>query len=227
MSLLPKTHAARIAWFQSRTPLWTSNASEIGTTAPEVAGVETLADDAAAALAAQEVAQNAAKAATETLLSAMAALSNAGMAIVEQVRTKARSAGDGVYPLANIPAPATPTTRPPPGQPTDLQVKLGATGELELAWTCANPPNTSGTTYNVFRRLGATGSFTYVGSVGLRKWTDTTVPAGSSLVMYRIQAVRSTAAGPFNTFNVFLGVDGVGGTPVVTTVMEAMGKNAA
>ncbi len=226
MGLLPENHAARIAWFQSRNAIWTTNATAIGTTTTAVTDVAAKATTATTALAAQETAQNAAKAATDTLVNAMNALSNAGMAIVEQVRTKARSAGDGVYPLANIPAPATPTPVPPPGQPTDLQVTLDATGVLGLTWKCVNPTGGRGTVYNVFRRIGASGEFTFIGGSGMREFTDSMVPAGSPLVMYKIQAVRSTAVGPWNTFNVFLGVDTSGAT-MITSVVETRPKIAA
>jgi hypothetical protein len=220
MGLLPKNHAERIAWFQSRTAIWTTNALVIGTTTTNVTDVVTKATAASTALAAQETAQNAAKAATQTLLDAMDALTNSGNIVIEQVRTKARTAGDGVYPLANIPAPTTGTPTPPPGQPTDLKVALDATGALGLSWTCVNPPGARGTTYNVFRRIGAVGEFTYLGGSGVREITDETVPAGSALVMYKIQAVRSTSVGPWNTFNVFFGVD-TGGAAMVTSVAVA------
>src|ERR671916_187456 len=97
MGLLPENHAARIAWFQSRTALWTTNATAIGTTTAAVSDVSTKVTAAAAA---------------------MAALTNSGMVVVEQVRTKSRTAGDGVFPLSNIPAPATPSSIGAPGEPT-------------------------------------------------------------------------------------------------------------
>src|SRR4051812_1319044 len=88
MGLLPANHAARIAWFQSRIATWTTNATVIGTTTTQVTDVGTKATAAATALAAQETAQNAAKAATQTLLDAMDALTNSGNIVIEQVRTK-------------------------------------------------------------------------------------------------------------------------------------------
>src|SRR4051812_20291607 len=109
MRLLPENYADRIAFFTSRTALWTSAATALGTTTAQVTDVATKATAASAALAAQILAQNAAKAATQTLVDAMTALTNSGNIVIEQVRTKARTAGDSVYPLANLPAPATPT----------------------------------------------------------------------------------------------------------------------
>lgn len=105
---------------------------------------------------------------------------------------------------------ATPTPRPAPGKPASLVVTLDETGVLNLGWKCANPPNTQGTTYNVFRKIAGETEFTYLGGTGERKITDTTLPAGSSGVIYQIQAVRSTAVGPWAQFNVNFGVSSGG-----------------
>src|SRR5881227_1138280 len=99
MGLLPENHADRIAFFTSRTAGWTTNATAIGTTSTQVTDVTTKATAANAALAAQLAAQNAAKAATQNLFDAMDALTNAGNIVIEQVHTKSRTAGEGVYPL--------------------------------------------------------------------------------------------------------------------------------
>src|SRR5690242_15180589 len=124
MGLLPENHADRIAFFTSRGALWATNATAMGSSSTQVADGATKAMAATAALAAQLTAQNAAKAATQSLNDAMTALTNSGNIVIEQVRTKARSAGDSVYPLANIPAPATPTPVGPPGTPEAFKVSL-------------------------------------------------------------------------------------------------------
>src|SRR5687767_12341179 len=172
MGLLPENNSDRIAWFTSRTALWTTNATAIGTSTTQITAVSTAATAASAALAAQITAQNAAKAATETLNEAMRTLTNSGNIVIEQVRTKARSSGDSVYPLANIPAPATPTPKPAPGKPTNLQVTLDETGVLFLKWKCSNPPGTQGTIYQVWRKIGATGALTYLGGTGSKDFVD-------------------------------------------------------
>src|SRR4051812_37664180 len=43
MGLLPENHADRISWFTSRTALWTSNSSAIGTTTAAITLVSTSA----------------------------------------------------------------------------------------------------------------------------------------------------------------------------------------
>lgn len=218
MALLPENHAARIAWFQSRLALWTSNHSQIGTTSADVTNVSTKATAAAAALAAQLDAQNTAKAATETLFNAMDALTNAGMIVVEQVRTKSRSAGPDVFPLANIPAPAAHSHKAAPGQPTDFVATLLVGGDVDMAWKCAQPAGAAGTTYQVYRRFVAGAEWEYLGTSGERKFTDATIPAGTQFVMYKIRGLRSTVAGPWNEFNVTFGAGVSEMTGAVTTV---------
>ena len=227
MGLIPDTNIGKIEFGESHEDAFTTNHVAIGVTSAAVTSWTAKTAAARAAYQAQQAAKLALRNATGDVNMAVGDMMTATSALIKQIRAQADIDGDSVYTLASLPVPATPSPKPPPGQPTDLKVELGVTGELTLSWKCINPPGASGTTYNIFRRLGATGSFTYVGGVGLRKWTDTTVPAGSALIMYRIQGVRSTTTGPWNTFNVFLGNDGVGGVPVVTMVTEAMGKNAA
>ena len=79
-------------------------------------------------------------------------------------------------------------------------------------------PAPVGTIYQVSRRTGATGAggaFVAVGGTGTRSFVDPTVPAGAAAVTYQIQAVRSTAVGPWAQFNVNFGVSGTGMTATV------------
>ena len=131
-----------------------------------------------------------------------------GAGIIRQVHVKATSAGDSVYSLAQIPSPATPSPLPAPGKPTDFSITLDALGALSLKWKCANPKGSSGTMYQIWRRIGPDGEFTHVGGSGTKRFVDETLPAGSTRVTYQIQAVRSTAVGPLARFDVNFGVMG-------------------
>jgi hypothetical protein len=55
----------------------------------------------------------------------------------------------------------------------------------------------------------------YLGGCGPKQFTDRTIPAGVSGVTYQMQAVRSTAVGPWAQFNVNFGTVASSG-PVVT-----------
>lgn len=152
-------------------------------------------------------------------------MTRAASDILKQVKTKAAISGPAVYALAEIPAPATPGPVPAPGQPTGFAAALGADGTVTITWKCANPPGSTGTIYQVWRRIGAAGEFSYAGGTGAKKFVDATIPAGSTGVTYQIQAVRSTAVGPWAQFNVNFGV-GTGGT-VTASVVETPPAPAA
>ena len=116
-------------------------------------------------------------------------------------------------------------SEPAPGKPTGLVVTLDESGVLNLAWKCPNPPGTMGTVYQIWRRTTPTGAFEYLGGVGEKKFTDATIPAGSSQVSYQVQAVRSTAVGEWAQFDVQFGVGG--GTVASVSETAATPKIAA
>jgi hypothetical protein len=121
----------------------------------------------------------------------------------------------------------TPSARPAPGQPFAFAVELDQTGILTLKWKCDNPAGTQGTIYQVWRRVGPTGDFSYVGGSGTKSFIDATLPAGSSSVTYQIQAVRSTAVGPAAQFIVNFGVGGTGGVMTASVIEGVPTKIAA
>jgi hypothetical protein len=50
--------------------------------------------------------------------------------------------------------------------------------------------------YPVSRSNAPGGAFTFLGSTGEKRFTDTTLPAGSSCITYNVQGVRSKTTGP-------------------------------
>ena len=46
--------------------------------------------------------------------------------------------------------------------------------------------------------------------MGKKEFIDDSIPAGKTALMYKIQAVRSTAVGDWATFNVFFGTNASG-----------------
>jgi hypothetical protein len=139
------------------------------------------------------------------------AATTAAADIIKQVRAKAAVSGDSIYTLASLPIPATPTPVGPPGTPEALKVELNPDGSLKLTWKCPNPTGSTGTLYHVFRSAtGETSDYTFIGGAGEKKFTDGTVPSGSSILYYKIQAVRTTAMGVPGEFIVRFGI-GVGG----------------
>ncbi|HEV7300083.1 MAG TPA: hypothetical protein VGN72_12010 [Tepidisphaeraceae bacterium] len=227
MKLVPKKKEARIGFYQAHIATWAANAVAMGASAADVTAVQTALTTAVGTLEAQRVAQTAAKSAVQACDQAVARLNALGMVVIEQVRTKARTAGDGVYTLADLPVPATPAAKGAPGKSTDFTATLNDIGGLELKWKCPNPAGTSGTIYQIFRLIGESVEPIYIGGAGSKTFVDSTLPAGVQKVTYQIQAVRSTAVGPWAAFTVKFGaaVNGVASTQVIET--QATPKMAA
>ena len=122
--------------------------------------------------------------------------------------------------VRGIPQPVTEL-----GTPTDCKVTLEVNGAVTLKWKCASPRAT-GMVYQVFRRIGE-GQFEYLGGTGEKKITDSTLPKGSSEVVYQIQAVRSTATGPWAQFNVNFGTTSAGAMMVQSVTESKPTKLAA
>ena len=144
---------------------------------------------------------------------------------MSKTKTKGMSGGASVYALADVPPPAIPGPVPAPGACSDFVAELQANGTLLIKFASNNPPGASGTVYQVFRRNTPSGAFTYLGGAGTKEFLDATIPAGSSQVTYQVQAVRSTAAGPWAEFNVNFGVS-TGGT-MTASVSETPGPKIA
>jgi hypothetical protein len=217
MSVVPTKPIDRIQFYEDHSAPFTTNATAIGVTTTEVTDLDTKTDAARAAYTAQQVAQQAAKNATVALHNAVDAMSTAGAALLKKIRAKAeQTANPNVYTLAEIPPPPTPSPVGAPGEPTNFAVLLQNNGALTLTWKCANPAGASGTTYQVWRRLAATGDLAFIGVTGEKKFVDATIPAGTTQATYQIQAFRSTIAGPWAQFNVNFTTE-IGGA-VVTAV---------
>jgi hypothetical protein len=225
MGVVPKKLAERIAWYQARQSAWTTNAAALGLSAPEMTTMSGYITAAVTALTAQTDAKNTAKAATVTLHDAGRTMSDYGSDLIKQIRARAGQDGDGVYALALIPPPATPTPVGAPGTPYQLVVLLNPNGSIEMKWKCENPVGAQGTFYQIGRRPEGTPEFTYLGGSGERRYVDATLPAGSSAVVYSIQAMRSTVMGPAAEFLVKFGVS-TGGV-ATASVTELAPRRAA
>lgn len=226
MSLVPYTRAGKVSFYQSKIAPWTANAVAIGTSSAAVTDLQTKLTAAQTLIAAQVAAMEAAKTATMAADNAVDQLAIAGANIISSIRAKGRTGGITVFELAEIPAPATPSARPNPGKPFDFKVALLDDGSLKFNFSCDNPVGTSGTMYQLFRGdPGQISDLTYIGGVGKKEFIDDSIPAGKTALMYKIQAVRSTAAGLWATFNVFFGTNASGLT--TATLVEAPSKLAA
>ena len=215
MGLLPPSRVGKIEFFESHINPWTEHAADIGVTPSSVANLTSLTEAARAAFLAAEEARQASKAATEAFYTAVSSMAKSGTAMIETIRVFADvNNNPNVFVLAEIPAPSSGSPVGPPGTPFQPVVTLSQTGAVTLNWKCNNPSGASGTIYEVRRQIGS-GNFVFVGATGTREFIDDTIPAGSSIVNYQVNGLRSTVRGPVATFNVRFGVGGGGGLTVV------------
>ena len=225
MGVIPNTRVGKIEFFESHISPWTEHVADIGLTAGSVANLTSLTEAARASFLAAEEARQASKAATEAFYTAVAAMAKSGTSMVETIRVYADvNNNPNVFVLAEIPAPSSGSPVGPPGTPFQPVVTLSQTGAIALNWKCNNPSGASGTIYEVRRQIGG-GSFAFIGATGTREFVDDTIPAGSSIVNYQVNGLRSTVRGPVATFNVRFGVGGPGLT--VTDATNAGVKMAA
>jgi hypothetical protein len=100
---------------------------------------------------------------------------------------------------------ATPSPAPPPGTCSDFKVMLRADGSVQLTWRANNPTRMTGVTYQIWRRFGSAGAFSFAGASGEKKFIDSTIPAGTPQVQYQVRGIRSTGAGAWAQHNVNFG----------------------
>jgi hypothetical protein len=217
MRLVPESNFERIQFFLTHLPGWVERAEEIGTTPEAVAELQAATEEARDALKAQQQAQMVAQSATLRMNSAIERMSRSGAAIVHQIRARAMQAGEGIYPLASIPAPKQASPIAPPGKPERIKASLSQDGTLTLTWRCKNPRGAVGTMYQVSRQTGVDGPFVYLATVGEKRFVDMTIPPGTTRVMYKLQAVRTTSAGAVSGHIVNFGTD-----PAWAKVLESL-----
>jgi hypothetical protein len=180
MSLVPSKATEKVAFFESRESDWSSNAVAIGTTAGAVTSLTTKVTTAKAKLLGVVTAKANLKTAVAEAQSAVRDMGQAGADIIRQIRTKAAIDGDGVYVLADIPAPATPSPVAPAGHADRLQGRAQRRRVAQAVVEVPEPFGVVGTTYQIARKTGAVGAFVPLTTVGTRSFTDTTVPAGTA-----------------------------------------------
>jgi hypothetical protein len=215
-TVVPRDPLDKIGFYENHNGTWTTHATALGTSTTEMGVLTAKTTAARDAYDAQQQARTQARSATLLYHEAVREMGTAGSDVIKKIKAKAAVDGLSVYALAEIPAPGTPQPVGPPGTPTDFSVKLTPGGVLHLAWKCVNPPGAGGTIYQVARQLGLSGEMQIIGASGQRKFADPSVPAGTALVTYRIQALRSTVAGTANEFTVKFG--GAGGAMTAQVV---------
>lgn len=213
MPIIPQKKMEQLAFFESHYPVWFAAPTTIGLTTAQATAFKTEVIAARGAFDAAQVARTAARSATGQQDTALGTAFRTCADLVRVIKSYAEQQPNPqtVYDAAGIPAPSTGSPVGPPGTPTNFSVSLQQNGAVNLAWKCVNPEGSVGTIYEVRRKTG-TGAFQFIGAIGVRKFTDDTLTAGSTNVMYQITGVRSTVRGEPAQFGVNFGVGGDGFT---------------
>jgi hypothetical protein len=98
---------------------------------------------------------------------------------------------------------------------------------VQVSFKANNPKGLTGVVYQIWRRVGPSGPYSYLCGAGEKKFIDSTIPAGTAQVTYQIQGVRSTAAGPWAQINVNFGTAGMGQSSVSVTETAVDQQRAA
>ena len=146
---------------------------------------------------------------TQDFHEAIRSMSEAGADVIQSIRTKAGVDGPGIWTLADLPVPATPSPVAAPGTADSFKAELVQGGALMLSFKCQNPKGAQGTVYQVARQV-AGGAMVILGATGKKTFIDETLPSGLTQVTYKITAIRSTRQGLPAEFTVKFGVGGSG-----------------
>ncbi|MBX3385117.1 MAG: fibronectin type III domain-containing protein [Phycisphaeraceae bacterium] len=196
MSTYPRDRDQFLVWAEAHVDLWLANATQIGLTNAQASEFKNTVGAMRESVTAQQIARDAAKSATMT--AKVSENSTRGLTgdLVRTIRAFAIASNDpNVYALAQIPAPASKSPVPPPGQPFDFRVELNSTGSITLRWKANNPAGSANVVYFIQRRLVNQSNFSIVGAVGERAFTDETLPIGSDGAVYIVTPQRGGTQG--------------------------------
>ncbi len=225
MSILPTRLEDLLTFMDNHANTWTAAFAQIGVSSQQAAAFADLASKARDAFNAQKDAQDAARAATLSQQDAVRDARRDCQALIDIIKAFANASANptAVLNAAQLPPPAEPEPIPAPGQPTDMTVGIDPTqGFIKLAWKCANPAGSSGTSYIIRRKTPSQTEWAFVGATGKKNFTDTTFTAGPDRVQYSVQAQRSDVSGPVsNILEVNFGTPSGGGFTIVSQSMAA------
>ncbi|MGE0001171.1 MAG: hypothetical protein AB7F50_01545 [Fimbriimonadaceae bacterium] len=189
MAVVPDQKNAAISFYEQRTAAWTANAAAIGLTPGDMTAFTPMVTGARTAFTSAEAARAASKNATVTLDNSVDTMRDRGAALIAKIKAFAESSGNpNVYVIASIPPPADPTPAPPPTPPSQVQGTVNNDGNVVLRWKATK---VNGEFFSVHRLL-AGGTWTALGSVNAKSFTDTGLPAGNSWAQYQVKSHRGT-----------------------------------
>ncbi len=207
MLIVPRTLDELLLWGDTHSIEWESSFASIGLSPAQIAAFKDSLDAAKSARSTAEQLELARRSATLDCKTAVQNFRATAAETLASIKAFAEQQDnpDIVFSAAHLPIPQRPSPAPPPGKPEQFSFSILPTGAFVLQWKCANPYGTSGTIYQIERSI-ADNAFAILGHSGTKKFLDKSVPAGSSRLVYRVTAIRSTVQGPMAVFVVTLGV---------------------
>ena len=193
---------------------FTAPPATIGLSDPLVNSLKVLTETARNSYSSAQSAREASKSATLTYNNDVMHMRAKAADLVRQIKSYAELQADPVpvFAAADIPAPQPPATQPAPSIPNNFTIGLELNGAITLRWKASNATPSSGTFFNVSRKIAGESAFTVIGTVGAKKFTDSTLPQGSASVTYQVTPVRGDVFYPPSAgVEVFFGVAGGGG----------------
>jgi hypothetical protein len=206
---------------QTFSDLINAAAVSYGLTVPQAASYQTLNDDYVAKFLLADAPETRTKAAILDRNDA-AVLLRAKAAELAKIIDATPTVTDGQRANLGLSVRKTPEPAPAPGTCSNFKVELLGDGSVQSTWKANNAPGLSGVTYQVWRRIGSEGEFSFLGATGEKKFVDSTIPAGTPQVQYQVRGIRPTAAGGWAQFNVNFGMasSGAAMASVVQTNVE-------
>lgn len=218
--LIPTKKADQLAFCESHWPVWLAEATNLSLTAAQVNVLKSLTVDARTAYDNSVTAKNAARAAIGDSNIALSAAVESAAELIKFIKAHAsqQTNPDSTYTLAQLPIPQPPQPAPPPGQPEMFTVELQGSGAITLRWKAKNATPSSGAFFTIMRKLYGETTFSLVGTVGAKTFTDATVQIGTTGATYQVTAMRGLESGmPSVPVTIQFGVSGGGGGGVSVT----------
>lgn len=191
----PDRNVQLIEFAELHAPVWEDVAGRINLTPSQAASYKAATAAARTAYNDAQVIRQQAKVATERQNEALAVLRSTNSSLLKIIRGFAQDQANPleIYQLAQIPAPAGPSPFAAPSTPFDLNATLAITdGGIQLRWKASQPSGITGVVYRVDRQTGNSTTWTLVALTGSKNTIDTSVPVGTSRVIYRVIAQRGS-----------------------------------
>lgn len=196
MTTVPTKKNEMLTWLQQRSPVWAESTDDLGLTESQVTAMQAQLMQAAAAYAAAVDARNTAKSLMQTADTKLNQLRQTAGALVRVIRGHAIATNNpDTYDIAEIPPPATPSSKGAPGIPTNLTSSADNMCRVMLKWKSTNSAASTGAVFQIRRKLAGQSKFRLIATVQGRKFQDDSIPAGTDSAIYIVKGIRGEAKG--------------------------------